>query len=263
MQRLSIAELEARWRQGQLKGGRLRDLATDPRRGAQKLWRRVQQQKEQDRQERRRLRRLTRNERRSWQQGLIYVAGVDEVGAGPLAGPVVAAAVVMPPECLLPGVDDSKKLTAVQRQRLAAAIQKHALAVGLGSCSPREIERFNILQASRQAMLRAVKELAVEPQFLLVDAREIPDVQIPQVSLVDGDAISYSIAAASIVAKVARDAYMDRAAKRYPGYGFCSNRGYGTAEHLAALQKKGPTPLHRRTFAPVRVCLERASSRVV
>lgn len=194
---------------------------------------------------------LLRHERALWAQGTLRIAGVDEVGVGPLAGPVVAAAVVLPPECALRGIDDSKKLSAATRARLEAAIRACALGVGVGVVPVEEVDRLNVYWAAIEAMRRAVAALGEPPEQVLVDARRIPDLGLPQTALIKGDALSYSIAAASIVAKVARDRMMVEADQRYPGYGFARHMGYGTAEHLAALQRHGPCPEHRRTFLPV------------
>ena len=194
---------------------------------------------------------LLRHERALWSQGVLHIAGVDEVGVGPLAGPVVAAAVILPPECDLRGIDDSKKLSPATRERLAAAIRECAIAVGVGVVPVDEVDRLNVYWAAIEAMRRALATLAVAPAQVLVDARRIPDLTIPQTALVKGDAHSYSIAAASIVAKVARDEMMIDAGTRYPAYGFERHMGYATAEHLAALQRHGPCPEHRRSFLPV------------
>ena len=195
---------------------------------------------------------LLRPERQLWKQGYHCVAGVDEAGVGPLAGPVVAAAVIFPPDAGIRGVDDSKKLTAATRVRLAEEIRAAALAVGVGVVPVEDIDRINIYHASLEAMRRAVAALAVAPEYLLVDARRVPGLDVPQLSLVKGDARSFSIAAASIVAKVTRDAMMAELDVLYPQYGFRLHRGYGTAAHLDALQRYGPCPAHRRSFGPVR-----------
>ncbi|MCX8071752.1 MAG: ribonuclease HII [Candidatus Binatia bacterium] len=201
---------------------------------------------------RRRMRELLQVERSLWAQGVQLVGGCDEVGVGPLAGPVVAAVVVIPPEIELEGVNDSKLLTPLQRERLADSLERLALAVGIGIVEAEEVDRMNVLRASLEAMRRAVRATRVKPEHLLVDARTVPDIDIPQTAIVDGDAISYAVAAASIVAKVKRDAIMRQWHETYPQYGFARNMGYGTPEHLRALAQYGPCPLHRRSFAPVR-----------
>jgi ribonuclease HII len=184
-------------------------------------------------------------------QGYALVAGVDEVGRGPLAGPVVAAAVILPMGWDDPGVDDSKRLTAVVRQRLAAQIQVTALAWGLGLVPPQEIDRINIHQASLLAMGRAVLALARRPDFLLVDGRFVLAMDISQRAVVGGDGAIASVAAASILAKVHRDGLMRAWHQEWPAYNFAANKGYGTAEHCQALRAHGPCPIHRRSFAPV------------
>ena len=178
------------------------------------------------------------------------VAGVDEVGRGPLAGPVVTAAVIIDEKFDLTDVNDSKKLSAKRRQDLYPLILKEAVSVAIGIKSPQVIDEINIYEADRLAMAEAVKNLDVKPDALLVDAMQVP-VQLPQVRLIKGDAKSNSIAAASIVAKVFRDNLMADYAKIYPEYHFDENAGYGTQAHLQALAKYGPTPIHRKTFAPV------------
>jgi ribonuclease HII len=187
-----------------------------------------------------------------WRVGIRHVAGVDEVGMGPLAGPVVAAAVVLPPETDLPGVADSKQLTAAQRERLDGDIRACAIAVGIGVVEADEIDRLNIYQAGMKAKRLALAALApVAPGFVLVDGREIPGVPVPQSAYPKGDAFVLSIAAASIVAKVYRDAVMRRLEETYPGYGFGAHMGYATPVHLRAIETHGPSPVHRRSFAPM------------
>jgi ribonuclease HII len=222
-------------------------LAADPRRGARSVakaaWRLLE--------ERRRLARLFARRRRLAREGVRHVAGVDEVGVGPLAGPVVACAVVLPDRVDLPGLNDSKQLSAQARERLAESIRAQAVAVSVAAVSPREVDRLNVYRAALEAMRRAVIALAVTPGHLLVDARTVPELDVPQTPIVHGDAEDGCIAAASIVAKVHRDALMRRLDLRYPGYGFDRHKGYGTREHLAALRRLGPSPAHRRSFAPV------------
>ena len=194
---------------------------------------------------------MLRHERALWAQGLTRVAGVDEVGVGPLAGPLVAAAVILPPECAVRGIDDSKKVPPARREALRVEIEACAIAVAIGIVEVGDVDRLNTYWASIEAMRRAVAALPVAPQQVLIDARHIPGLAVPQAALVKGDARSYSIAAASIIAKVRRDAMMTALEERYPGYGFARHMGYGTAEHLAALARLGPCPAHRRSFQPV------------
>jgi ribonuclease HII len=182
----------------------------------------------------------------------MWIAGVDEAGRGPIAGPVVAACVVLPPRHTLAGIADSKQLTPAQREALYAAITQRALAWAIGLASPREIERYNILQASLLAMRRAVLALPITPQRVLVDGKHaIPSLPLPQQAIVDGDALEESIAAASILAKVARDRIMRELDRLYPQYGFAQHKGYPTALHLERLRLYGACPAHRRTYAPV------------
>lgn len=195
---------------------------------------------------------LLRVERALWQSGIAHIAGVDEAGVGPLAGPVVAAAVIITPETRLRGVDDSKRLRPRLREELEQRIRAEARAVAVGVVDVDEIDRINIYQASLRAMQRAVTSLPVPPEHVVVDARTIPDLVMPQTAFVGGDARSYSIAAASIVAKVTRDRMMRELDARYPEYGFAAHMGYGTRRHLEALRCHGPCPAHRRSFAPVR-----------
>ncbi len=183
------------------------------------------------------------------------VAGIDEVGRGPLAGPVVAGAVILPPydPAWLDCLRDSKQLTAVRREVLALFIKAEALSVGIGVVSAGRIDELGIAPASREAMRLAVAQLLPMPDALLLDAFALPESALPQQAIIRGDASCSAIAAASIVAKVARDRMMEVLDRRHPGYGFCHNRGYGTAEHLEALRRLGPSPIHRYSFAPLRL----------
>jgi len=187
-----------------------------------------------------------------WRVGIRHVAGVDEVGMGPLAGPVVAAAVVLPPETAIDRVADSKVLRPAVREQLATEIRRRALAIGIGLVEPDEIDRINIYQAGLAACRRAIEALGLVPGFVLVDGREIPDLPMPQSAYPKGDSFVCSIAAASIVAKVYRDALMRDLDVRYPEYGFAHHMGYSTREHFAAIRTYGPSPIHRLSFAPVR-----------
>ncbi len=189
--------------------------------------------------------------------GLRFVAGVDEVGRGPLAGPVTAAAVIFPPDIdeeELVGIRDSKQLTAGARERLAALVFQKAVDARVGWAPAREVDVVGIVGATRRAMMRAVNKLEPRAEGLLIDALSLPGVDLPQRCPVKGDRVSLSIAAASIVAKVARDRLMEEADRRYPGYGFFRNKGYGTREHLGALNRQGPCRIHRVSFAPVARC---------
>ena len=187
-------------------------------------------------------------ERMRWEQGCECIAGVDEAGRGPLAGPVVAAAVIMPREMIIRGVDDSKRLSPAIREELAGLILRNAVAVGLGIVNHDVIDVINILQATMRAMENAVANLAVTPNHLLIDGPRYNSSAIPYTAIVDGDAKCFSIAAASIIAKVTRDRMMIEYDLQYPGYGFARHKGYGTREHLAAIRKYGPCNIHRRSF---------------
>ena len=184
------------------------------------------------------------------EKGYRYIAGLDEAGRGPLAGPVVAGAVILLPdtELVIPGVDDSKKLSSLRRGKLLEEIKEKAIAWAVGIVDVETIDQINILQATKKAMKQAVEGLQAAPEVLLIDAVELAQVSLPQQPLIHGDALSVSIAAASIVAKETRDAMMIALDSLYPEYGFASNKGYGSAQHIAALRKYGPCPIHRRTF---------------
>ena len=190
-------------------------------------------------------------ERLAYQEGASFIAGVDEVGRGPLAGPVVAAAVILPKNIEDLGFDDSKKLSASKREEIYRLIQEKAIAIGIGIVDADIIDQVNIYQASRLAMQQAVSELKIQPDYLLIDAMKI-DVNTPQIGIIKGDAKSISIAAASIVAKQVRDQMMQEFDELYPGYDFANNAGYGTAKHLEGLTLKGISPIHRKTFAPIK-----------
>jgi ribonuclease HII len=199
--------------------------------------------------------RLRRKEQPYRERGIRLLAGVDEVGVGPLAGPLVAAAVIMPEDSAIRGVDDSKKvLSPDARERLAREILAEALAAGIGVASAREIERVNVYHAGLRAMARAVRRLDPPPELILVDARTIPGIDLPQEAHTKGDANFYQIACASLVAKAFRDALMRRMDKRHPGYGFARHMGYPTPEHHDALRRLGPCPIHRRNTAWVMEC---------
>lgn len=191
-----------------------------------------------------------------WARGLTHVAGVDEAGRGPLAGPVLAAAVILPPGHIIPGVDDSKRLQPAVRERLADEIRRQALACSIGAASAREVDRLNILRATHLAMRRALDRLPVPVDHVIVDGLPVPILGEAQTAVVEGDRRVHSVACASILAKVTRDRLMRRLAPRYPAYGWERNAGYGTPEHRDALARLGPTPHHRRSFAPVQLALD-------
>jgi len=194
-------------------------------------------------------------ESRLWKQGFRVVAGVDEVGRGPLAGPVVAACVVLHQDFFLPGVDDSKKLTSKKRETLFDQILRNAQEVEIGIVGERTIDRMNILNASLKAMWKAVNKLKNPPEFILVDGNQkIPNLLLPQMPVVKGDSCSLSIAAASIVAKVTRDRIMLKYHRKYPEFCFAEHKGYATKAHVEALKTFGPCQIHRRSFKPVSLC---------
>jgi ribonuclease HII len=244
--RVHVADLaprqELRW---------LRALRRDARSGARALARDLERRRVARIAELRRLARLFRLRRGLFRAGCRHVAGVDEVGVGPMAGPLVAAAVILPPNVFLPGLDDSKRLTAAAREKLDVLIRRQALAVAVAEIPPDEVDRIDVLRASWLAMRKALDGLSVRPDHVLVDAHRLADLAVPHTSLPKGDARDGSIAAASIVAKVHRDALMRRLDERYPGYGFARHMGYCTREHRRALAALGPCEMHRRSFAPV------------
>jgi ribonuclease HII len=198
-----------------------------------------------------------RYERRLWKLGIDAVAGVDEAGVGPMAGPVVAAAVVFAPETFISGVHDSKQLSHEQREELFTPIQERAIAIGVGIAEVNEIDRLNIYWATMSASRRALAALSLTPGHVLVDGRLIPSLKLPQTKIVGGDRKSFCIAAASIIAKVTRDRMMVDLDGQYPGYGFAQHKGYCTNEHMQLLIKLGPSPIHRRSFQPVAATAQR------
>ena len=223
-------------------------LRRDPRQGAQRLFKALSTRFERERAERLRLDAMLNFERVLWKSGVRDIAGVDEAGVGPLAGPVVAAAVMFEPECEIAGVDDSKRLDPATRAELAGQIRRRAAGVGVGIASVGEIDEINIYHAALLAMRRAVEALPRPPQHVLVDARTVPGITAPQNSFNKGDGINFSIAAASIIAKTERDRMMMELDREHPGYGFATHKGYGTAEHREALQRLGPSSVHRMSF---------------
>ena len=218
----------------------------DERAGARKLVQQARNRMEALERERQRIWNLKEYERKYESAGL--VCGIDEAGRGPLAGPVVAGAVILPKDCSILYINDSKKLSEKKREELYPVILEQALAVGIGMASPQRIDEINILQATYEAMRLAIQNLSIKPDILLNDAVTIPQISIPQVPIIKGDAKSISIGAASIIAKVTRDRLMAEYDKIMPEYGFAKNKGYGTKEHMAAIQLHGPSPIHRRTF---------------
>ncbi|WP_277630187.1 ribonuclease HII [Atopococcus tabaci] len=232
------------------KDERLALIAQDERLGVQKAlmsWKKARQKIKEAEEERDRM---LVYEKALWEREFHYVAGIDEVGRGPLAGPVVTASVVLPPDVSLVGIRDSKKLSVSKREKFYEEIMDAAVSVGIGVVDAAQIDELNILQATKAAMKKSIEQLTVQPDYLLVDALELP-LPIPQTSIIKGDATSLSIAAASIIAKVTRDRMMTEYDELYPGYGFSKNAGYGTQEHLNGLKNQGPSPIHRYSFSPV------------
>jgi ribonuclease HII len=254
----SIPELKALFvdRVRPVPKGLLEALETDPRQGAQQLAKRIRARWRSNRSEGQRLHSLLRFEIELWAEGYSFVAGVDEAGMAPLAGPVVAGAVILPRNYKLRGLNDSKKiLDAETREELASQIKQDAVCWSYGFAEVEEIDRLNIYHAGLLAMQRAFQGLTCVPDFVLVDARRIPNCSTPQRGIIRGDALSASIAAASIIAKTTRDAHMLDLDRTYTGYGFASHKGYPTPEHCRALKELGALPIHRRSFARVREVL--------
>ena len=202
-----------------------------------------------------RLEKMLAYEKELYTQGIQLIAGVDEVGRGPLAGPVVAAGVILPENCKIPGLNDSKKIPKSKHKEIYEAVLQNAIAIGIGVKDNQVIDQVNIYEATKLAMMEAIGQLEPQPQHLLIDAMKL-DLPISQTSIIKGDANSLSIAAASIVAKVTRDQMMEEFDREYPGYDFAQNAGYGTAKHLAGLEQLGVTPIHRRSFEPVKTMCE-------
>ena len=231
------------------------ELILDGRAGVQaaisKRKRELQKQVDEDL----RLEKMLAYEKELYTQGIQLIAGVDEVGRGPLAGPVVAAAVILPKGCKISGLNDSKKIPKSKHKEIYEAVLQNAIAIGIGVKDNHVIDQVNIYEATKLAMMEAIGQLEPQPQHLLIDAMRL-DLPISQTSIIKGDANSLSIAAASIVAKVTRDQMMEEFDRKYPGYDFAQNAGYGTAKHLAGLDQLGVTPIHRRSFEPVKSMCE-------
>jgi len=253
----SLAELRARYvdRGRPLPEEIEAALEADPRAGARAILDAVARRRRDNRSEGQRLRMMLRHETVLWTAGLTRIAGVDEAGMSPLAGPVAAAAVILAPGTRIPEVDDSKRLDAETRERLAPIIKQRAVAWAVAFAEVEEIDRINIYWAGLLAMRRAIAALAPAAEHLLIDGRRLPGLALPQARIVGGDAKSLSIAAASILAKTARDARMRALDAAYPGYGFCQHKGYPVEAHADALKKLGACPIHRRSFALVREAL--------
>jgi len=250
----SLKELQERYAGGNtpVSPQILRRLQRDSRAGAKHLYRVLSKRAREQTQEKRRMEAMLHFERLLWKAGIQHIAGVDEVGIGPLAGPVVAAAVVFPAGTTIDGIDDSKALDPEVRDALDAEIRARASGIGIGIVEVDEVDRRNVYHAGLHAMRLAVEALPASPQHVLVDSRTIPGLAQPQNSFDKGDGLNFSIAAASIVAKVYRDRLMTELDAIYPGYGFASHKGYSTPEHQAAIRRLGPCPIHRRSFDYIR-----------
>lgn len=198
--------------------------------------------------EKERLMILTQYERELWGKGIQMIGGMDEVGRGPLAGPVVACCIILPCEMKISGVNDSKKLSPSKRRTLSEILRKNAISIGIGCIDPIEIDEINILNATKKAMCMAIEQMSIKPEYVLIDALEGLNFDIPQIGIIKGDQKSHTIAAASIIAKVFRDHIMEEYDECYPQYGFKRHKGYGTKEHISAIKEYGSCQLHRRTF---------------
>ncbi|MBM6802099.1 ribonuclease HII [Mediterraneibacter glycyrrhizinilyticus] len=244
----SIAEIKAEFENAQEAEWAFlcEKYGTDERSGVRNIILKYQKKEQSLQKERERLAQMRKYEEQYKEYR--FICGIDEAGRGPLAGPVVAGAVILPSDCEILFLNDSKKLSAAKREELYDEIMEKAVAVGVGMASPARIDEINILQATYEAMRTAVSELGVEPDILLNDAVTIPEITIPQVPIIKGDAKSVSIAAASIIAKVTRDRLMVQYEEVLPGYGFAKHKGYGSKEHIEAIRRLGPTPIHRRAF---------------
>ncbi|WP_128738518.1 ribonuclease HII [Lederbergia galactosidilytica] len=227
------------------------ELKEDSRKGVQTLLNRWYKQKELEKRSIKQYEKMSYHEIKARQMGYHFIAGIDEVGRGPLAGPVVSAAVILPKNHYILGLNDSKKLTVNKRNQLYKQIIDEAVSVGIGIVTAKEIDEINILQATKKSMLTALQNLQVQPDFLLIDAVQLDSIY-PESSIVKGDMNSVSIAAASIVAKVTRDQLMNDYEVQYPGYAFQEHKGYGTKKHLDAISELGPCPIHRTSFAPIK-----------
>lgn len=228
------------------------ELAADERSGVQKLVVAYHKRQEKLRLEQQRFTEMLAYERKYYDQGAQYIAGIDEAGRGPLAGPLVIAAVILPQEVFISGLNDSKQLSAVKREQLYDEVLAKALSVSVNVVSISNIDELNIYQATKQGMIEVLEHLTIKPQVALVDAMPIVSAGIETVSLIHGDALSASIAAASIIAKVTRDRMMIELAEQYPQYGFAGNKGYGSREHMQAIAEFGATKWHRRSYEPIK-----------
>ncbi|MDH5161173.1 ribonuclease HII [Heyndrickxia oleronia] len=229
----------------------IQQLELDERKGVQKLLQNWYKEQENIKVQHEKFNEMMKYENELARQGFEYIVGIDEVGRGPLAGPVVAAAVILPKGFKLLGINDSKQLSEKKREEYYHYIVENAISVGIGLITAEEIDQLNIYEATKKAMLEAITNLSIRPDYCLIDAMKL-NIPYPQHSIIKGDALSVSIAAASIVAKVTRDNLMKKYSTTYPEYKFERHMGYGTKEHLIAIKKYGPCPIHRKTFAPIK-----------
>ena len=250
LSRLSVAEIRRHFldQKDSASPGLLARLQKDPREGVRKICHQLKTRREKEKAERIRIESMLNLEGVLWKSGIRHIAGADEVGVGPLAGPVVAAAVVFPPGTFISKVDDSKRLSPQVRREVVHTIRQRALGSGVGLAEVTEIDELNVYHAGLLAMRRAVENLPLRPDHLLVDAREIPGLSMPQNKFSKGDGLSFSIAAASIVAKTYRDQLMVELGRTYPQYGWDRNKGYGTREHQEAIRRHGPCAIHRKSY---------------
>ena len=246
--KMTVAEINRYLKETVPTAAELAELSADGRVGVRRLVQSCLHRLEAQRAEKERLFALYEFERTARQAGYSYIAGVDEAGRGPLAGPVVAAAVILPQNFFAAGLKDSKKVAPRKREELYHEITTHAIAWSVGMGQVAEIDRYNILNATKLAMRRAIQSLTTKPDYVLVDALALEDLSCPQQSIIGGDRLSASIAAASIIAKVTRDRLMCELAELVPGYGFAEHKGYPTREHRQAIARLGPSPFHRRSF---------------
>ncbi|MGO4887800.1 ribonuclease HII [Anaerobacillus sp. MEB173] len=235
---------------------KLKELSKDDRKGVQKLVKKWQRQREEQKELEKSFEKMSIYENALRKENKKIIAGIDEVGRGPLAGPVVAAAVILPDDFYLLGLNDSKKLTSKKRDEFYEYIIEHAFAVGIGIITAKEIDEINIYEATKKAMMTAILDLPIEPEHLLIDAMKLP-ISLPQTSIIKGDQNSVSIAASSVIAKVTRDRIMEKLGSRFPQYGFENHMGYGTAQHLNALSEYGVMNEHRRSFSPIKELMEK------
>nr|WP_156289292.1 ribonuclease HII [Oceanobacillus salinisoli] len=257
MKKQSIADLRRLFENGELKEEKIKELKTDERKGVQSLVKAYEKQRQKEQELEKKFSEMSQFEHRAIQLGKKFVAGVDEAGRGPLAGPVVAAAVILPDDFKLLGLNDSKQLNEAARENYFTIIKNKAISYGVAVIDSQTIDRINIFEATKLAMRGAIQKLHVLPNHVLIDAVQLTDLPCTSESIIKGDSKSISIAAASILAKVTRDHIMREIHMEFPEYDFAANMGYGTKHHMKKLEELGATPYHRKTFAPVRNVLEK------